>query len=87
MSKISVWVSIIVYEEIASSCFAFILTCFTKVTGFRTRTILCHPVLSSSNVVLGVIQMVNKKRGDAKELREKAKKKKSDEKNKGWLAS
>ena len=55
-----------------------------KVTGFRTRTILCHPVLSSSNALLGVIQMVNKKKGDAKELRDDAKKKKSGETNKGY---
>lgn len=54
-----------------------------KVTGFRTRTILCYPVLSSTNELLGVIQMVNKKKGDAKELRDKAKKKKSDDTNKG----
>lgn len=33
-----------------------------KKTGFRTRTILCHPVLSSANQMLGVIQMVNKKK-------------------------
>lgn len=54
-----------------------------KVTGFRTRTILCYPVLSSTNELLGVIQMVNKRKGDAKELRDMAKKKKSDETNKG----
>ncbi|KAL7543525.1 hypothetical protein ACHAXR_012815 [Thalassiosira sp. AJA248-18] len=55
-----------------------------KKTGFRTRTILCHPVLSSTNQLLGVIQMVNKKKGDAKELRDNAKKKKSDDTNKGY---
>jgi len=33
-----------------------------KKTGFKTRTILCHPVLSSNNQVLGVVQMVNKKK-------------------------
>eukprot|EP00804_Cyclotella_cryptica_P024582 CCRYP_020207-RA/>CCRYP_020207-RA protein AED:0.07 eAED:0.07 QI:1156/1/1/1/0.5/0.33/9/384/436 len=58
-----------------------------KVTGFRTRTILCYPVLSSSNDLLGVIQMVNKKKGDAKELRDSAKKKKSDDQNKGYQSS
>ena len=46
-----------------------------KKTGFRTRTILCHPVLSSSNQLLGVIQMVNKKKTNPKVLRDKAKKK------------
>jgi hypothetical protein len=39
--------------------------------------------LSSSNDLLGVIQMVNKKKGDVKELRDSAKKKKSDDQNKG----
>ena len=56
-----------------------------KTTGFRTRTILCHPVLSSDNSVLGVIQMVNKlKKGDAKELRDKAKKMKTSDSHKGY---
>ena len=62
-----------------------------KKTGFRTRTILCHPVISSSstsNRLLGVIQMVNKlKKGDAREIRERAKKMKtslSGNKNKGY---
>jgi hypothetical protein len=53
------------------------------ITGFRTRTILCYPVLSSTNELIGVIQMVNKRKGDAKELRDRAKKKKSDDTNKG----
>jgi len=35
-----------------------------KKTKFRTRTILCHPVLSSSNQLLGVVQMVNKMKGE-----------------------
>ncbi|KAL7473127.1 hypothetical protein ACHAXS_013536 [Conticribra weissflogii] len=55
-----------------------------RATGFRTRTILCAPVMSSSNSLLGVIQMVNKLKGDAKELRDAAKKKKSDKTNKGY---
>lgn len=46
-----------------------------KKTGFRTRTILCHPVLSSTNQLLGVIQMVNKKKSNPKTLQDKAKKK------------
>lgn len=46
-----------------------------KKTGFRTRTILCHPVLSSTNQLLGVIQMVNKKRNNPNILEDKAKKK------------
>jgi len=61
-----------------------------KKTGFRTRTILCHPVLSSSNQLLGVIQMVNKKKGDegrCKEIIDKAKKKKSDKSNKGYTSA
>jgi hypothetical protein len=37
-----------------------------KKTGFKTRTILCHPVLSSNNQVLGVVQMVNKKKTQQK---------------------
>jgi hypothetical protein len=36
-----------------------------KKTGFKTRTILCHPVLSN-NMVLGVVQMVNKKKTQQK---------------------
>ena len=46
-----------------------------KKTGFRTRTILCHPVLSSSNRLLGVIQMVNKKKSKPRQLKGKANKK------------
>eukprot|EP00956_Cyclotella_meneghiniana_P002984 scaffold3617_cov24-Cyclotella_meneghiniana.AAC.2 len=41
-------------------------------------------VISSTNELLGVIQMVNKRKGDAKELRDRAKKKKSDNTNKGY---
>ena len=37
-----------------------------KKTGFKTRTILCHPVLSSNNQVLGVVQMVNKRKTQQK---------------------
>ena len=55
-----------------------------KKTGFRTRTILCHPVLSDDSTLLGVIQMVNKRKGDARELRDKAKKKKTSESHKGY---
>eukprot|EP00986_Skeletonema_menzelii_P000632 scaffold175_cov134-Skeletonema_menzelii.AAC.2 len=55
-----------------------------KKTGFRTRTILCQPVLSDDNTLLGVIQMVNKTKGDAKELRDKAKRKKTSESHKGY---
>lgn len=49
-----------------------------KQTNFRTRTILCMPVLSSTETVLGVIQMINKKKGDVKKILSDAKKKKSD---------
>ena len=55
-----------------------------KKTGFRTRTILCHPVLSDDNSLLGVIQMVNKRKGDARELRDMAKKKKTSNSHKGY---
>jgi GAF domain-containing protein len=55
-----------------------------KKTGFRTRTILCHPVLSNDNTLLGVIQMVNKRKGDARELRDKAKKKMTSDSHKGY---
>ena len=55
-----------------------------KKTGFRTRTILCHPVLSDDNKLLGVIQMVNKRKGDARELRDKAKKKRTNNSHKGY---
>mmetsp|Transcript_32245 Transcript_32245/g.47425 ORF Transcript_32245/g.47425 Transcript_32245/m.47425 type:complete len:466 (+) Transcript_32245:194-1591(+) len=58
-----------------------------KQTNFRTRTILCMPVTSSQGDIVGVIQMVNKKKRDAKALRDKAKKKKSDEKNHGYQSS
>lgn len=61
-----------------------------KKTGFRTRTILCHPVLSSTNQLLGVIQMINKKKGDegrCKELCDRAKKKKSDKSHKGYTSA
>ena len=58
-----------------------------KQTNFRTRTILCMPVLSASRHLLGVIQMVNKMKGDAKVLAEMAKKKKPDEKNPGYQSS
>ena len=55
-----------------------------KKTGFRTRSILCHPVLSSDNSLLGVIQMVNKRKGDARELRDKAKNKMTSDSHKGY---
>ncbi len=32
-------------------------------TGYRTHTILCAPIWSLSNEVLGVVQVINKKRG------------------------
>jgi GAF domain-containing protein len=55
-----------------------------KKTKFRTRTILCAPVLSSDGVLFGVIQMVNKKKGDSKFIKSLAKKKKTDEKFHGY---
>lgn len=55
-----------------------------KRTGFRTRTILCHPVLADDNSLLGVIQMVNKKKGNERELRDMAKKKKTSNSHKGY---
>ena len=56
-----------------------------KQTKFRTRSILCMPVLcSKGNHLFGVIQMVNKKKGDTKVLQSIAKKKKSDNKNHGY---
>lgn len=55
-----------------------------KKTKFRTRTILCAPVISSDGVLFGVIQMVNKKKGDSKFIKSLAKKKKTDEKFHGY---
>jgi len=55
-------------------------------TNFRTRTILCVPVLDSSgNRVLGVIQMVNKLMEDGKAKQKKAKNTKSDDTHHGYL--
>ena len=57
-----------------------------KQTNFRTRTILCAPVLDSNdNRLLGVLQMVNKMKDDGKALQKMAKNKKSDEHNHGYL--
>ena len=57
-----------------------------KQTNFRTRTILCVPVLDSSgNKVLGVIQMVNKLVEDGKAKQRKAKNTKSDDTHHGYL--
>lgn len=57
-----------------------------KQTNFRTRTILCVPVLDSSgNKVLGVIQMVNKLVEDGKAKQKKAKHTKSDDTHHGYL--
>lgn len=55
-------------------------------TSFRTRTILCAPVLSLSDDhhLYGVIQMVNKKKGDKETIQSNAKKKKSDSKHHGY---
>ena len=55
-----------------------------KQTHFRTRAILCAPVLSSKEKLFGVIQMVNKKKGDTKTILSLAKKKKSDSKHHGY---
>lgn len=57
-----------------------------KQTNFRTRTILCVPVLDSSGTrVLGVIQMVNKLLEDGKAKQKKAKNTKSDNTHHGYL--
>ena len=55
-----------------------------KQTNFRTRAILCAPVLSSKGKLFGVIQMVNKKKGDTRTILSLAKKKKSDSKHHGY---
>ena len=34
-----------------------------KQTGYRTRTILCMPIQTSDGVIVGVIQLINKKSG------------------------
>ena len=57
-----------------------------KQTNFRTRSILCAPVLSSTGVLFGVIQMVNKKKGDSKIIQRMAKKKKTDNKHHGYAS-
>lgn len=55
-----------------------------KQTNFRTRSILCAPVLSSKGKLIGVIQMVNKKKGDLKAIQSMAKKKKTDGEHHGY---
>jgi len=55
-----------------------------KQTNFRTRTILCAPVLSSKGKLFGVIQMVNKKKGDKKAIQSMAKKKMTDGEHHGY---
>lgn len=55
-----------------------------KQTNFRTRTILCSPVLTVDGTLLGVIQMVNKKKGDSTTIISIAKKKKTDHKHHGY---
>ena len=57
-----------------------------KQTNFRTRSILCAPVLSSTGKLFGVIQMVNKKKGDSKLIQSIAKKKKTDHKHHGYAS-
>ncbi len=57
-----------------------------KQTNFRTRSILCAPVLSSTGHLFGVIQMVNKKKGDSKQIQSMAKKKKTDNKHHGYAS-
>jgi phosphoserine phosphatase RsbU/P len=37
---------------------------FDKKTGYRTRTILCAPLLTRDNDVIGVLQVINKKDGE-----------------------
>jgi hypothetical protein len=55
-----------------------------KQTNFRTRSILCAPVLSSKGKLFGVIQMVNKKKGDSKTIKSLAKKKKTNDEHHGY---
>lgn len=55
-----------------------------KQTHFRTRTILCAPVISSCGKLFGVIQMVNKKKGDKRQIQKRAKKKKTDGEHHGY---
>jgi len=55
-----------------------------KQTNYRTRTILCTPILSSTGHLVGVIQMVNKKKGNYRTITDNAKKKKSDAKHHGY---
>lgn len=57
-----------------------------KQTNFRTRSILCAPVISSTGQLFGVIQMVNKKKGDSKVIQSMAKKKKTDNKHHGYAS-
>jgi hypothetical protein len=57
-----------------------------KQTNFRTRSILCAPVLSPTGRLFGVIQMVNKKKGDSKVIQSMAKKKKTDNKHHGYAS-
>jgi HD-GYP domain-containing protein (c-di-GMP phosphodiesterase class II) len=43
---------------------------FDEATGYRARSMLTVPMLSAQNEVIGVIQLINKKRGPSRPLRE-----------------
>jgi GAF domain-containing protein len=37
---------------------------YDKKSGYRTKTILCHPIRADTGAVIGVVQLINKAQGD-----------------------
>jgi HD-GYP domain-containing protein (c-di-GMP phosphodiesterase class II) len=56
-----------VYDMPAGSPFGFDRS-FDEKTGYRTKSVLCMPLVSRTNEVIGVIQLINKKRDKDKRL-------------------
>ncbi|HMJ50742.1 MAG TPA: HD domain-containing phosphohydrolase [Polyangiaceae bacterium] len=56
-----------VYDMPAGSPFGFDRS-FDEKTGYRTKSVLCMPLVSRNNEVIGVIQLINKKRDKDKRL-------------------
>jgi HD-GYP domain-containing protein (c-di-GMP phosphodiesterase class II) len=57
-----------VYELPENSPFSFDRS-FDKKTGYRTKSMLCAPLISSRGEVIGVLQLINKKRNSNRKLR------------------
>ncbi|HMI88292.1 MAG TPA: HD domain-containing phosphohydrolase [Polyangiaceae bacterium] len=56
-----------VYDMPAASPFGFDRS-FDEKTGYRTQSVLCMPLVSRADEVIGVIQLINKKRDKDKRL-------------------